>query len=724
MTGMPPNRDQELEAIARNLRPQDGVGGLLAEFSQMSDFGACIIPLLMAIGYRGDFRHVAESLPHFAETLDLTGFRNMMANMSYISREGRLNMASLDPRLLPCLFVPDHGGVLVLLKRSTDSIICFNGELRRIERMPTHSIPGRAFFFSLMDLEHWESTQNRLGWFRMIAERFRNIITLILLVTFAITLLQVATPLFVMSVYDRVVGSRSISTLINLLLGIGCVILFDWVLRKVRTKMLMYVGSRLDSIVSNAIFMRILSLTPSFTERAPIGAQVSRIKDFDTVREFFTGPLMMVFFEMPFTVVFFTVIAILGGSLALIPMVTLVLFVALWAIMMPLVTNHEARSRRMAAKKQEFAVEALGKIRGIKYAGIEKIWMERYRDLAANAAMTNFHTAMINATVNTIAHVLIVGSGVATIGTGVFKVLDGTMTTGGLVASMILVWRVLGPMQSAFIAMTRLEQVRTSIKQINSLMSVVPERKEHAPIEPIKQLEGFVSFVRVSIRYTPESEPSLMGVSFDIKPGTIVAVIGRNGSGKSTVVKLIAGLYQPQAGSIRIDGQDIRQMNLIELRHAIAYVPQRCSLFYGTIKQNLLLSHATASDEDVERACRMAGVYDEIMALPQKFWTRVGDQKATNLPSSMIQKLSLARAYLKPAKIMLFDEPANTLDWEGDQAFMKVARSLRGERTIFIVTHRPSHIRMADQILFFDHGYLRLAGSPDQILSKIPPDLV
>lgn len=724
MTGLPKDRDLELEAIARNLQSKEGVHGLLAEFGRMSDFGACIIPLLLAIGYRGDFRHVAEALPHFAETLDLTGLRNMMANMSFNSREGRLNMAEIDPRLMPCLFVPHSGSAMVLLKRSHDSIIFYNGELRRVERMPVHSIPGRAFFFDPMDVEEWASAQTRLGWFRMIAERFRKIITLLMILTFAITLLQVATPLFVMSVYDRVVGSRSIDTLIHLLMGIGCVMIFDWMLRKTRSKMLMYVGSRMDAIVSNAIFLRILSLTPSFTERAPIGAQVSRIKDFDTVREFFTGPLMMVFLEMPFTLVFFIVIALLGGSLAFIPMVTMVLFILLWLVMMPMVTNHEAKSRRLAAKKQEFAVEAVGKIRGIKYAGIERIWMDRYRDMASKAAMANFQTAMINAAVGTISHLFIVGSGVATIGAGVFKVLDGTMTTGGLVAAMILVWRVLGPMQSAFVAMTRLEQVHNSIKQIDNLMNVVPERKEHAPIEPIRVFDGFVSFVRVSIRYNPESEPSLMGVSFDIKPGEVVSVIGRNGSGKSTVVKLIAGLYQPQAGSIRIDGQDIRQMNLIELRHAVAYVPQGCSLFYGTIKQNLLLSHATASDEDVERACRMAGVYDEIQALPQKFWTRVGDQKATSLPSSMIQKLSLARAYLKPSKIMLFDEPANTLDWEGDQAFMKVINALRGKRTIFIVTHRPSHIKMADQILFFDQGYLRLAGPPSQILSKIPSDLV
>ncbi len=716
--------DPELAEIGQALKTKQQATGLLEEFSHMSDFGACMMPLLMALGYRGDLRHIAEALPHFAETLDITGLRNMMANISYNSRLGRFDVLEIDPRLLPCLFVPDRKGAMVLLKRSRDSLIVFNGETKRVERLPMASLKGSAYFFELLDLEELTSTQNRIGWFRMVSDRFRRIIIYIMLVTFFITVLQVATPLFVMSVYDRVVGSQSITTLTHLLIGIGGVMFFDWILRKFRSKMLMYVGTRMDSIVSNAIFLRILSLTPSFTERAPIGSQVARIKDFDSVREFFTGPLMMVFFEMPFTIVFFSVIAFLGGSLALIPMGTMLLFGVIWAVMMPIVAREEANSRRAAARKQEFVVESLSKVRALKYCGVENIWLERFRQLSAKSAMANFRTALINTAVGSLSHILIVGSGIATIAAGVFRVLDGEMSTGGLVASMILVWRVLTPMQSAFVAMTRLEQVRSSVSQIDSLMNVVPERPEHSTIEPLKTFDGFVSFIRVSIRYVPEAEPALMGVTFDIKPGEVVAVIGRNGSGKSTIVKLIAGLYTPQAGSIRIDGLDIRQMNIIELRHAVAYVPQTCNLYHGTIAQNLRLAHATASDEELERACRQADVYEEIMALPQKFWTRIGDQKSAQMPSSMVQKLSLARAYLKPSKIMLFDEPANTLDWEGDQAFVRMVQQLRGQRTIFIVTHRPSHVRLADQVLFMDHGYLRLAGPTAEVLPKIPKDLV
>ncbi|MBF0358542.1 MAG: ATP-binding cassette domain-containing protein [Magnetococcales bacterium] len=723
MSQFPLDRDPELEAFAEALRPTQEVSGLIQEFARMSDFGSCMMPLLMSLGYRGDLRHVAEALPHFAETLDLTGLRNMMANLSYRSRQGRIDAAEVDARLMPCLFVPDLSGTMVLLKRTKDAIIVFNGELSRLEKLPIRSLKGMAYFFDPIDIEELVSEQKRLGWFRTVSQRFRKLIIYVMVVTFFITLLQVATPMFVMSVYDKVVGSRSITTLMGLLAGIGAVMLFDWLLRKIRIQMLMYIGARLDGIVSNAIFMRILSLPPHVTERAPIGAQVSRIKNFDSVRDFFTGPLMMVFFELPFTIIFFVVIMSLAGPVALIPLVTMALFVILWIVMMPMVTNQEAKSRRAVSKRQEFVVEALAKIRGIKYNGVEQIWQDRYRDLAAKAAMATFNTSLITALVNTISTVLVMGSGIATIGTGVFRVLDGEMTTGGLVATMILVWRVLAPIQSAFVAMTRLEQVRSSIGQIDGLMKVTPEREEFAVIDPLKKFKGMVSFIRVSIRYSPDAEPALMGVSFDIKPGEIVTVIGGNGSGKSTIVKLIAGIYVPQAGSIRIDGLDIRQMNQIELRHALAYVPQTCALFYGTIAQNLRLAYATASDQELEEACEAAGVLDEIKALPQGFWTRVGDQKATSLPSSMIQKISLARAYLKPAKIMLFDEPANTLDWDSDQQFVKYIKSQRGKKTIFIVTHRPSHIKIADTVLFFQQGYLKLAGPPEKIIPQIPPGM-
>ncbi|MBF0417073.1 MAG: peptidase domain-containing ABC transporter [Magnetococcales bacterium] len=711
-------------------RPQESLidypkpSGILDEFAQLSDFGACLVPLLHALGYRGDLRHVAEALPHFAESLDLTGLRNVMANLTFQSHEIRMPLNEIDPRLMPCLFVPEQRGAMVVYEHIGDLLLIFDGATGQIGRIPPLDIKGSTFFFKIFDHELMSLEQNRIGWLRMATNRFRRYFYFIVGLTAAITLLQIAPPLYSMAVYDRVIGSHSMQTLVYLVIGVLLALGFDWLLRSMRARILMHVGAHMDSIVSSAIFLRILSLIPSYTERAPIGSQVARIKDFDNVREFFTGPLALVFLEMPFTVIFIIVMATLAGSLAFIPAITAILFLVLWLVMTPLVENEGAKARRARAKHQEFSVEVLNKIRAIKYLGAEEMWFERFRELSAEAAMQNFRSSLITAAVNTIAQFLVVASGLLTVALGVLRVLAAEMSVGGLVASMILVWRVLAPLQSIFFAMTRMEQIRSSVKQIDGLMNVKPEFEAYAPIEPIKKFVGAVSFVRVSLRYNNDAEPALMGVSFEVKPGEVVVVVGSNGSGKSTIIKLLAGLYVPQAGSIRIDGQDIRQMNPIELRHAVAYVPQRCDLYHGTIAQNLRLAHATASMEELEDACRKSGVLEDVQALPRGFDTRIGDTSSGQLSSSMVQKLSLARAYLKPSQLLLFDEPASALDWEGDQAFQKVVNALRGKATVFIVTHRPSHMRLADQLFFFDQGYLKLAGPPNEVLPKIPQNLI
>ena len=698
--------------------------GKLAEAAKSTDFGACLIPLLTALKWRGDPRHVAEALPHFVDTLDLTGFRNVMANLNFSSRPGEMNLMEIDVRLLPCLYVPRDRSAMVILKMDTKAVTAFDGETGKIETMPAKSLKGTAYFFKPLDDADAQAAQARVGWFRAATERFRALFYQTLGVTLVLNIIALASPLFVMQVYDKVIASKSQSTLIWLLSGMLLAIGFDIALRWVRSKFLAHVGARLDMIVGNAVFQRILFLPPAFTERATIGAQVARIKDFESIREFFTGPLAIVFFELPFSIFFIVVIAILAGPLAFVPMVMVAMFLLLAMVVSPFVRNSVSRSARAGSQRQEFVVEALSKMRALKYTGADRTWLDRYRDLSAKSAMANFRTAQISAIVQTVSHVLVISAGAITIAFGVFRVLAGDMTIGALVATMILVWRVLSPLQTGFVALTRLEQVISSIKQIDNLMNIRPERNPREQVAPLKALRGHVTFARVSLRYTNDADPALVGVSFEAEPGEVVAVIGRNGSGKSTLVKLVAGLYTPQAGSIRIDGIDIRQMDPIELRHAIGYVPQSCDLFFGTVEQNLRLVHATASDEELERAAKMALCYDDIMALPRGFQTRIGDAGASQLPSSFTQRLSLTRAYLKTAPIMLFDEPVNTLDGDGDRAFVQAIENLRGKATIFIVTHRPSHLKLADKILVLDTGYLRLAGPADEVRPQIPKDLL
>lgn len=711
---------------------QDRGRGELAALKEATDLSNCIVPLLEALHWRGDPRHVAEAVPHFVDHIDATAFRNIMATLHYETRPVSIALNKIDPRLFPCIFLPVDGDAMILLSLQQDRINIYDGGKAAYGEIDRSNLSGTALFLTVVDADDLLPTQQKLGWFRAVSERFRSLFYQTLGITLVLNILALATPMFVMGVYDKVVATGSMPTLAFFALGVGIAILCDLVLRYIRTRILAFIGARLDNIVGIAIFHKILFLPPALTERATIGAQVARIKDFETIRDFFTGPMALTLFELPFVVIFIIVIAYLGGPVAFVPIIMIALYGILTLIFTPLIRGAVSKAARAGARRQELVVETLGGMRAVKYCGAEAVWLERYRTLSAKAALHGFTASQYSSLVQTMSHVLMVGAGVGTIVFGVFRILSGDMSIGGLVASMMLVWRVLGPLQTAFVSMSRIAQVKASIGQINNLMNIRAEREQHSKLNPIKRMEGFVSFNRVSIRYSPEADPALVGVTFDIDPGEVVTIVGGNGSGKSTVLKLMVGMYQAQAGSIRIDNQDIRQMDPIELRHAISYVPQSLQFFYGTISQNLRLAHPTATDEDLRWACFKAGVLDEIDELKQGsgkwqrqgFDIRIGDSGAGQMPTSLLQRLNLARGYLKRAPIMLFDEPGNGLDFEGDQAFMRMVDEMRGETTSLIVTHRPSHLKLSDKIVWLDYGNVRAFGPAEEVLSQMPKDFL
>ncbi len=227
------------------------------------------------------------------------------------------------------------------------------------------------------------------------------------------------------------------------------------------------------------------------------------------------------------------------------------------------------------------------------------------------------------------------------------------------------------------------------------------------------------------MRYTPDADPALVGVNFDVAPGEVIAILGGNGSGKSTILKLLLNMYTPQAGSIRIDHTDIRQLDPVELRQMIGYVPQTTQFFYGTLAQNLRLSNPAATDEELEKACERANLLEDIKALPKGFWTRIGEGTGGALPTSFQQRLNLARCFLKKPKIMLFDEPGNGLDFDDDQVFMKTVESFKEEGMCsFIVTHRPSHLRISDKVLWLENGHMKMYGPTDEVRPHIPKEFL
>lgn len=699
--------------------------GEIGSFKASSSFAACMLPLLQALGWRGQTRYLFEALPHFADTLTLTEFRNTLAHLHFRTDpvEG-VDLATVDDRLFPCLFTNNDGKPYVLLEKNDDGIRVFDSELKSEVYLDEAEMKGDAYFISTKHASQTNKENDEIpqeNWITELFLRFKKEIKELLWMTFLLNIFALLVPLFIMTVYDQVIPSQSGKTLFYLALGITFAILCEVALRIHRSRFVAYIGARVENIVATATFEKLLALPSIMTESAPIGTQVSRLKEFDVIKGLFSSTLVNVGLELPFVFLFIAVIAALGGFLALIPVAMMLIFLVIALIMIPMTKRRVTKSTKARAKRHGFLVETLTNLRTIKQTASEDAWLERYRDLSAETAYAQFQSSQVSFLLQSMAQAIMMGSGVATIGFGVLKVIDGSMTIGAMIATMALIWRVLSPLQNLFLTMTRLEYTLSSIKQINTLMKLKTEINPNPDNLSQREFIGHILFDRVSFRYRQGSEPALLGTSFEILPNEMLAVAGPNASGKSTILKVILAMYQNQAGQVIIDGMDIRQINPLTLRQNIAYVPQESRFFHGTIAQNLRLSHPTASDEELLEACELANLTGDIDLLPKKLETRIGDHTVHGMPSGFKQRLSLARAFLKKAPILLLDEPGQTLDFEADKAFIDSLKKLKGTCTIIMVSHRPSHIKLCDKVLSLENGMVVNLGSPDEFYPASPP---
>lgn len=720
--------------LPRNDRPPDGGlqvirseplaealrQGRIGAFEAVSPFAACLMPLLTALGWHGDPRHIVEALPHFAADLDLDGLRNVLIELSYATKPRQLLADDIDPRLLPCLHVDERGVPRVIIEHEAGRIRYFDGGRREEADARTLPVSGTAYFIELIDTNA-EERSVRGSFMGMVASRFLPVAVQLCLITLFGNALALGFPIFAMAIYDSVISGNSPELLPNLLVGIGLTFAFDFALRMLRGKLLAHVGARVERLVAIAVLKHLLRLPVGFTEAAPIGTQLARIKEFESVREFFTGPLAGVALDLPFMILFLIVIAWLGGPLVLIPVVMGggILVIGYFSE----IAQNKAVQRAAAsqAARHGLIVEIASNLRAIKQSGSGTVWLERYRAASAAAAVESRKLQGLSGIMNTLSQTLMMLTGMIVLAWGALRIMDQNMTIGALVATMALSWRVLSPLQLGLIALNRLSQIRMGVRQIDSLLKLKPELADRAAPAAVRRVfRGAVSLNRVSLRYRPDAEPALFGVDLRLQPGELVGISGPSGSGKSTILKVMAGLYQPQAGTVLLDGLDIRQMTPHELRNAVTYAPQTPHLFHGSIAQNLRLAAPAASDDEVKAALQEAGALDEVLALPRGMHSGLGDKASAQLVSpGLLQRLAIARAFLRQSQVLLLDEPGQWLDVSGDVALIESLRRRRGRQTIALVSHRPSHLALCDRVVLMENG--RIVGIRNASQNEVVP---
>lgn len=690
----------------------------LGGFEATGDVAACLVPLLEALAWRGDMRHAAEALPHLAERLGVQDLRRVMANLGFESREFRTRLDRLDPRLLPCLVIPDRGSAKVCLEIGPSGARLHDGGTGTEARVAARDVRGRIVAFRRREDQHGAAGA-AASWSWANLRRFGAILPPLLGLTLWLNAVSLAVPLFGMAVYDRAIAGGSDRTLASLAVGVAIALVLDLGLRALRARAVAQMGARIEIFFGAAAVRHILHLPPSVTERSSVGALVARLREIDRLRDTVSGSVVLTLLELPFVLIFVATVAVLGGAVAAVPLALLAAYLAVIRLAYPGFRRSVEGATEATAQRQALIVDTLAHLGTIRASGCEGAWIERFRGVSAKAALAHRDAARRAGLAQGIAHVLMVGAGVATLALGVERVLGGTMTMGALVAVMALTWRALGPLNTLLLSLGKLEQAGNTLRHVDRLMRLAPERPDGAEAQPRRHFAGRIAFTRVSFRYGPDAEPALSAVSFTAEPGEVIAIVGPNASGKSTLLKLAAGLYKPQAGTIEFDGDNIRQIDPIRLRQSIGYVTQTTRLLHGTVAQNLRLSEPTATDAELEEAAARAGALDDIRGLPDGFRTRLDERVMLALPEGFRQRLCIARALLRRSSILLLDEPGTGLDAAGDAALTSAIADLRGRTTVLMVTHRPSHMRLADRILVLEAGAVKAMGPPSRILPQI-----
>ncbi len=710
------------------------MSGWVSNHGSDSQYGACFSALIVALNLSVEMSELCDSLPYKAKHLGHVDLLNSLANLGYLGQSMNMSLNNVDSRLFPCLFVCDENtddeNVWVILSQHQHSggaveLTAYCGSTESVVTLPSsRNLVGRACFFTKEgEVESSMSKTARQAsgqtWFRGVLDRFRGVFWQVFIASVFLNLVALSAPLFVMLVYDKVISSHSLDSLMPLVVGAGLALTCEWVLRRIRSRSLAWFASRLDSIVSGKIFEQLMSMPLIYTERASVSSQIARLKAFETIREFLTSTLFLTLIELPFTIIIVAAIAFIGGDLALVPVTVAVLYLALLLIMKPRIKTAIKINARASSLKQQMMYESFDKLQGLRAGGIVENWLLRFRDLSGKSSLTGFRAAFLSSIVETISHALFVMAGMFVIVLSVQKVMQGELTTGAMIACTILVWRVLSPFQMLCNSLSRYEQLQNAVDQVNRLMSIDTERDTSERTARVSELVGRVSFSKVGLRYTKNSDPVFAGLSFEAKPGELIAITGGNGSGKSTILQLINGFYRPQAGAIRVDSMDIRQLDSLGLRKKIAYVPQTPCFFNGTVLDNLRMAESLVSEETVREVLEKIGVLEDILNLPQGLDTQLG-VKGRKLPSSLLYRLNLARACIHPSKLMLIDElPYALLNSSAGDLFYEMLKMWKGQRTILVVSHREDYLKLADKVVLLRGGEPPLVATADVVIKAI-----
>ena len=697
---------------------------------------ACLVFLTKHFGRPRSAMTLLAGLPLTGAPLTPELFLRAAENAGFAARVVRRGLDKIHPWTLPAMLVLQDGDALVLQDCPAEGdcrviLPAAGGGEATLSRAqlaeiysgyaifvrPSPRFAGAADGGPTVGRASQGATPRAQAWFwGTFAENWWTYLQ-VALASVLINLFALANPLFTMTIYDRVLPNNAVETAMALAVGVASVFFFDFLLRMLRGWFLDFVGRRADVILASRIFDQLLDMKLSHRPQSS-GGFASTLREFESVRDFFTSATLAAFIDLPFALLFVAVIALLSPQIGLL-LAAVVVLLLFWGLIIQIPIARRIRENLTQSEhKHGVLVESVGGLETIKVVGAQGRMRRAWEELVGQSADLGQKIRLYNNLGVQVVHTVQQLTAVCVVLFGVFLVQDGLMTAGGLIACVILSGRAIGPLAQVSQMMMRFHQTWSSLKSLDTVMRYPVDRPAEATFLHRPELQGGLVLEGVGFRYPNSQVEVLQRLGFSVQPGERVGIVGRVGSGKTTVAKLAAGLYEPTEGAVRLDGVDIRQIEPSDLRANLGFVPQDLFLFRGTIRENLVIAAPHASDQEVIQAARAVGLHDFIVRHPLGYDLPVGE-RGEGLSGGQRQAVALARVLLKRPNLLLLDEPTSAMDNRSEEQILRNLPLYLEGKTILLITHRISLLRLVDRVLVLDGGRLVIDGPRDEVLARL-----
>lgn len=636
------------------------------------------------------------------------------------------SLSKISSLLLPAIInLKNHDGLLLTkidLKKNSAHIVTSDNikktiSLTELEEMydGTIFLISDNYKFDARSAETQEQKNDHWFW-GTIALSWR-IYRDVLIASLLINIFALVGPLFTMNVYDRVVPNQAIDTLWVLASGVFLVYIFDFIIRMLRGYFVDIAGKKSDILISANIFERVMGMK-LVNRPSSIGAFASNLKDFESIRDFITSATILSVIDLPFVIIFLLVIAYVGSALVFVPIVAIVLIILYGFLIQPILRSSIEKTFKASSQKNATLIEGLNGIETIKTLRMEGAMQSRWERSTAYISEWSIRSKFISSSATNICLFIQQSSIVIVIIYGVYLIGAGEVTMGGLIATVLLTARAISPVSQATNLSTRFYHAKAAYGSLNSIMNQPVERQNNTDYLNLEKIKGDITFEDVSFTYPNEKESVLKNINIKINEGERVGFLGKVGSGKSTIFKLILKLYDPDQGMIKFDGLDSNQINIDELRKHIGYIDQNPNLFFGTLKDNIVSGFPEASDEQMLAVSKLSGVDAFASRHPMGYSMQVGEH-GEKLSVGQRQSVAIARALIGQSPILLLDEPTSALDKANENLLKNNLLKSTSKKTLLLITHRTSMLDIVDRIIVVEGGKVVADGPKKDIINSL-----